>query len=70
MAKYKDEIFIKNLHAQIKRSGKTKTQVAKDLGVSRAALSLWLSGDSFPTGDRLDEIAKYFKISKVDLFKV
>lgn len=70
MARYKDEQFIKNLHALIKRSGKTKTKIAQDLKISRSALSLWLNGGSFPTGDRLDEIARYFQVSKVDLFKL
>lgn len=66
--RYKDEVFMKNLEALIKRSGKTKSKVAEDLGISRQALSLWLNGRSFPTGEGLDKIAKYFKISKVMLF--
>lgn len=68
--KYVDKDFIRNLEKFIKRSGKTKTLVAKELGISRQILSMYLSGNSFPKAERLDKMAKYFGISKVDFFKV
>lgn len=70
MQKYVDKDFMRNLALFIQRSGKTKTQVAKDLSISRQILSEYLSGKTFPKAERLDEIARYFGVSKVDFFKV
>lgn len=41
----------------IKRSGLTKAQLARDAGLSRAALNAWLAGQRAPGADSLDRLA-------------
>lgn len=64
-----NEIFSKNLKFYIIRSGRTQSQVAMDLGVSKGTLSDWCSGRSHPRMNRIEEITKYFGISKSDLLE-
>ena len=39
-----DEIISKNLKEEIEQSGKTKTEIAKAIGVSNPTISQYLSG--------------------------
>lgn len=64
-----NEIFSKNLKFYIIRSGRTQTQIALDLGVSKGTLSDWCSGRSHPRMSRVQEIAEYFGINKSDLLE-
>ena len=66
MKTVKEEVFLKNLEKFIKHTGKTKTDIANELGVSMGVLT----GKKEPSGDDLDLLARYFKISKVQLFIV
>lgn len=62
-----NEIFARNLKFYVIRSGKTQTQIAADLGVSKGTFSDWTSGRSHPRMDKVQRMAEYFGISKSDL---
>ena len=54
-----EENICKNLKAEIEHSTKTKSQIAKEVGISRPTLSQYLSGralPSLPTFARLCEV--------------
>ncbi|ENQ1821036.1 MULTISPECIES: helix-turn-helix domain-containing protein [Klebsiella] len=41
-----------------KEQGKTLKELASDVGVSMAAVSLWERGDTSPTGDKINRLCK------------
>ena len=69
MSKYVDKEFIYNLNKFIKIKGKTKTQVAKDLKISRAALNYYLAGENQPTPKTMSKMCKYFGVTRADFYK-
>ena len=46
---FKAEHITKNLKREIELSGKTKSEIAKELGISKPTLSQYLSGKIFPS---------------------
>lgn len=46
-----------------KSKGLTQEELAKDLFVSRTAISKWESGRGYPSIDSIKEISKYFSVS-------
>lgn len=62
-----NEIFAKNLKFYVIKSGKTQSQIASDLGVSKGTFSDWTAGRSHPRMDRVQQLAEYFGISKSQL---
>jgi len=59
----------KNLQKYIEVNGKERSEVAKDLEVSYSTLSDWINGNTYPRIDRIENMARYFKISKSDLIE-
>lgn len=62
-----NEIFANNLKFYVMKSGRTQSQIATDLGVSKGTFSDWTSGRSHPRMNRVQQIADYFGISKSEL---
>ena len=60
MVMNKEEIIKKNLKFEIEHCGKSKTEIAKALGISKPTLSQYLSGRIMPS---LDTFARLSKIS-------
>lgn len=58
-----NEVFSKNLKFYIIRSGKTQSQVAVDIGVSKGTLSDWCSGRSLPRMNKVQQLAEYFGVN-------
>lgn len=70
MNKYRDELSMnisKNLKRLIYESGKTSADVAKDLDVSKSAMSMWLSGKRIPRLDVIKKMAAYFGCRPSDI---
>ena len=61
------EIFARNLEKYIAQSGKSKREIAKDLGVSPSGLCDWTAGRAYPRIDKIQLLAEYFGIKKSDL---
>lgn len=60
--------FRENLRKLISATGLDDKVFAREIGVSPAALSRWLSGTNEPAFEDFDNIARYFKIAVHDLF--
>lgn len=64
-----NEIFARNLKFYVIKSGKTQSQVASAIGVSKGTFSDWCSGRSHPRMDRVQQLAEYFGVSKSSLLE-
>lgn len=61
------DIMSKNIKAQLKRMGKTQTDLAKDLGFPEMTVSNWINAKTYPRVDKIQSMADYFGISRSDL---
>ena len=59
--------FYEKLQELRKSRGLTQEELAKDLYVSRTAISKWESGRGYPSIDSLKEISNYFSVTIDDL---
>ena len=50
-------------------NGKTQTDLINDLGFNKSAVSTWCNGTRLPRMDKVDALAKYFKINRSDLIE-
>ena len=60
-------VFAKNLNYYLKSNGKTRKDLCKALGVSYSAVTAWANGKKYPRMDKVDEMAKFFGISRAHL---
>ena len=60
-------VFAKNLNYYLKANGKTRRDLCSVLGVSYSAVTAWVNGKKYPRMDKVDEMAKYFGISRAHL---
>ena len=61
------EIMSTNLRKYIELSGKDRKDIAKELEVSYSTLTDWINGNTYPRIDKIELMARYFKIMKSDL---
>lgn len=57
----------------VKRTGKSHTALAEEIGVNRAAVSQWVGGWSGPDPRRLDDVARVLGLTRdesVELFEL
>lgn len=59
-----------NIRAEIELSGKSKTEIAKAVGVSKPTISQYLSGRAQPTLATLSKLCTYLDISADDILEV
>lgn len=52
-----------------KKAGMTQKELAYALKVERSTVAKWESGTSFPTGDKIPQVAEALKCGIGDLFK-
>ena len=60
-------VFAKNLSHYMAINGKTRRDICSVMGVSYSAVTAWINGKKYPRMDKVDELAKYFGISRADL---
>lgn len=63
------EILAKNLNKYIFKSGKDRSEIAKELNISYSTLTDWVNGNKYPRINNIEKLAEYFKISKSDLIE-
>ena len=63
------KIFSKNLNYYMERNLKTQTDLVNDLGFNKSAVSTWCNGTRLPRMDKVDALAKYFRINRSDLIE-
>ena len=59
-----------NLKREIEYSGKTKSSIAKDVGISAPTLSQYLSGRAQPTLATLTKLCQVLEISADDILPI
>lgn len=63
------KIFSKNLNYYMTINGKNQTDIINDLGFNKSAVSTWCNGTRLPRMDKVDALAKYFRINHSDLIE-
>ena len=65
-----DEIISKNLREEIEQSGKTKTEIAKAIGVSCPTISQYISGRIQPSLSTLSKLCTFLNCSADDILNI
>ena len=63
-----NEVFGKALTALLGKRRLTKSQLAKELGVTRSHVQHWVAGDYLPRSKTIDALARTLKVSYCTLF--
>lgn len=67
MQKESNRKFAENLRHYMETNGKSASQVARYLGVSRTAITRWTNGSYAPRLDKVDKLCTYFRCTRADL---
>lgn len=70
MEKNLDKIISENIKQEIENSGKTKTEIAKALGVSNPTISQYLSGRIQPSLSTLSKLCSFLNCSADDILNI
>ena len=65
-----DEIISKNIKAEIENSGKSKTEIAQALGVSKPTISQYVSGKIQPSLSTLAKLCIFLDCSADDILNI
>lgn len=65
-----DEIISENLKREIETSGKTKSEIAQAIGVSKPTISQYLSGRIQPTLSTLSRLCNYLGCSADEILEI
>lgn len=65
-----DEIISKNLRQEIENSGKTKTEIAQAIGVSKPTVSQYISGRIQPSLATLSKLCTFLDCSADDILNI
>lgn len=65
-----NEIISQNIRAEIESSGKTKSEIAKAIGVSNPTVSQYLSGRIQPSLATLSKLCSFLDCSADDILNV
>ncbi len=63
------KIFSKNLNYYMELNGKTQSDLINDLGFNKSAVSTWCNGSRLPRMDKVETLARYFRINRSDLIE-
>ena len=63
------EVFAKNLSYYVERSGKTQRELSEMVGVSTSTFNDWMKAKKYPRIDKIEILAKLFRILKSDLIE-
>ncbi len=65
-----DQKITNNLRAEIENSGKSKTEIARGIGVTRSTISQYLSGRAQPTLATLSKLCNFLDCSADDILDI
>lgn len=65
-----DEIISKNIKHEIENSGKTKTEIAVALGVSKPTVSQYISGRIQPSLSTLSRLCSFLDCSADEILNI
>ena len=58
------EYLATSLSLLMEQTGKSRTEVCKDLNIKYTTLSDWINAKTYPRIDKIDALAKYFNVKK------
>ncbi len=58
-----------NLSYLMKKYGKSRNDICRDLGIKYSTLSEWISGAKYPRIDKIELLAEYFSVQKSELIE-
>lgn len=64
------QIISQNLKYEIEHSGKTKTEIARAIGVSCPTVTQYCTGQIQPTLETLSKLCKYLDISSDEILAI
>lgn len=70
MNKSLEEMISENIKNEIENSGKSKSEIAKALGVTKPTISQYLSGKIQPTLSTLSKLCNFLDCSADDILNV
>ena len=70
MNKNLDEIISRNLKQEIEQSGKTKTEIANAIGVSKPTVSQYISGRIQPSLATLSRLCTFLNCTADDILNI
>ncbi|MCI2019024.1 MAG: helix-turn-helix domain-containing protein [Lentilactobacillus buchneri] len=62
-------VLAENLKHLISQKGITRRQLSSDLGISYTTVSDWINAKNYPRIERLEQLTKYFNVSKSELIE-
>lgn len=63
------KIIARNLRNIMFETGKTQSEVCKDLDIRKQTMSTWMNGVRIPRMDKIDMLCRYFGVSRSDLME-
>lgn len=63
------EVLSKNLKKYIAKSGKDRSDIAREIGFPYSTLTDWVNGNKYPRINNIEKLANYFNVSKSDLIE-
>ena len=63
------DIFVNNLKYYLNLRGKSQTELANYLGVSKATITNYINGVNLPRMDKVDKICQFLFINRSDLLE-
>lgn len=63
------KIISKNLKRIMYEHEKTQADISKDLKISKATVSSWVTGSRVPRMDKIDMLCSYFNVSRYDIME-
>ena len=70
MEKTLDQIILENLKNEIEQSGKSKSEIAKAIGVSNPTVSQYISGRIQPSLSTLSKLCNFINCSADDILNI
>ena len=62
-------LFAKNLQHYMSMHDETQADIARLLGVSKSAVTLWMQGRTQPRMDKIDKLVQHWAIRRSDLLE-
>lgn len=61
------DIMARNIRRHMEMLGKDRKEVCRDIGISYTTFTDWVNANTYPRIDRIEQLAKYFGVTKADL---
>lgn len=62
-----NKVMAENIKRLMELTGKTRSDLCKDLNIAYTTISDWINGKTYPRIDKIELLANYFGVEKADL---